>query len=125
MKRGRLIIGVTGVLLALGLEGQAVGIQEPQTPAFRSGVDLVRVAAVVRDRKGRFVQDLKLRDFEILDDGRTRAISDLQSDVAPVSVAVLFDVSGSMEGRMTSAREAAMHVLSWLDATRDEAAVFT
>ena len=124
MKRGRLIIGIGSVLLALGFEGQAVGTQEPQTPSFKAGVDLVRIAAVVRDRKGRFVQDLKSRDFEIFDDGRTRPISDLQSDIAPVSVAVLFDVSGSMEGRLVNAREAAMHVLSWLDA-RDEAAVFT
>src|SRR5204862_3464633 len=41
-----------------------------------------------------------------------------------VSVALLFDVSGSMEGQLPKAREAARHVLSWLDA-RDEAAVFT
>jgi len=85
----------------------------------------VRVAAVVRDHKGRFVQDLKARDFEVLDDGRTRSIADLQADLTGVSIAVLFDVSGSMEGRMPKAREAATHVLSWLDATRDEVAIFT
>ena len=124
MKRGRLIVGVTAVMLALGLDTKAVGTQ-PQAPSFKAGVDLVRIAAVVRDRKGRFVQDLKSRDFEIVDDGRSRPISDLQTDITAVSIAVLFDVSGSMEGRMPSAREAAMHVLSWLDATRDEAAVFT
>ena len=45
--------------------------------------------------------------------------------VGGVSVAFLFDVSGSMEGRMPDAREAATHVLNWLDAERDEAAVFT
>src|SRR5881396_550665 len=125
MKRGRLIIGVTAVMLASSLETRAIGTQPQQTPSFKAGVDLVRIAAVVRDRKGRFVQDLKSRDFEIVDDGRSRPISDLQSDITAVSVAVLFDVSGSMEGRLPNAREAAMHVLSWLDATRDEAAVFT
>jgi VWFA-related protein len=41
-----------------------------------------------------------------------------------VSVALLFDVSGSMEHTLPSAREAAMHVLSWLE-PQDEAAVFT
>ena len=35
-----------------------------------------------------------------------------------VSVAVLFDVSGSMEGHLPNAREAATHVLSWLDDAR-------
>ena len=38
---------------------------------------------------------------------------------------MLFDVSGSMEGHLPNAREAATHVLSWLDAARDEAAVYT
>ena len=93
--------------------------------AFKSSVDMVRIAAVVRDRKGRFVQDLTARDFEVLDGGQTRPISDLQRDLTGVSIAVLFDVSGSMEGHLPNAREAAMHVLSWLDATRDEAAIYT
>ena len=38
---------------------------------------------------------------------------------------MLFDVSGSMEGHLPNAREAATHVLSWLDASRDEAAIYT
>jgi Ca-activated chloride channel family protein len=92
-------------------------------PSFKSGVDLVRIAAVVRDKKGKFVPNLTLRDFEILDAGETRPIVDLQSDVAPVSVALLLDVSGSMESRLPAAREAAKHLLSWLE-PRDEAAVF-
>jgi len=62
---------------------------------------------------------------EILDAGLTRRISDFRSDLAGVSVALLFDVSGSMEAKLPSAREAATHVLTWLDATLDEAAVYT
>ena len=131
MMRGKLITGTATLVLSLGLIGVHADGQQPAQPptsdaqpVFKAGVDLVRVAAVVRDRKGRFVQDLKARDFEVLDAGSTRAIADLQSDVAPISIAVLFDVSGSMEGRLANAREAATHVLSWLDA-RDEAAVFT
>jgi len=125
MTRGLALIGT--LALTVSLQSSGLHAQEPQPPvaAFKSSVDLVRVAAVVRDHKGRFVQDLKARDFEIVDDGRTRAIADLQNDVAGVSVAFLFDVSGSMYGRMTDAREAATHVLNWLDAERDEAAVFT
>jgi Ca-activated chloride channel family protein len=112
-------------MLTLGLDGTTAHGQQPPIASFKAGVDLVRIAAVVRDHKGRFVQDLKARDFEVMDDGRTRPISDLQADVAGISVAVLFDVSGSMEGRLPNAREAATHVLSWLDASRDEAAIFT
>jgi len=86
---------------------------------------MVRIAAVVRDAKGRFVRDLTARDFEVLDAGQHRPISNLQNDLAGVSVAVLFDVSGSMEGHLPNAREAAAHLLSCLDLERDEAAVFT
>jgi Ca-activated chloride channel family protein len=125
MTRGKLIIGALILTLAkttIGVRAQDV---QPPVAAFKSSVDLVRVAAVVRDRKGRFVQDLKTRDFEVVDDGRSRSISDLQTDVAGVSIAILFDVSGSMEGRMPNAREAATQVLNWLDPLRDEAAVYT
>ena len=92
-------------------------------PTFRSAVNLVRVAAVARDHKGRFVPDLTAHDFEVFDDGRPRAISDFRQDVAGLSVALLFDASGSMQGQLGQAREAASLVLTALD-HRDEAAVF-
>jgi VWFA-related protein len=86
---------------------------------FKSSVDLVRISAVVRDKKGRFVNDLSKRDFEVLDGGITRPISDFRRDESGVSVALLFDVSGSMEARMSNAREAAEHILSWLNVRGD------
>ena len=110
-----------------GIRGQApvaTPVQEAPAATFRSSVDLVRVAAVVRDHKGRFVQDLTVRDFEVTDGGQVRPITDFRQDIAGVSVALLFDVSGSMHGLFGQAREAATHVLSWLDATQDEAAVY-
>ena len=45
-----------------------------QTPAFRSGVQLVEVDARVFDGQGRFVDDLRLEEFEILEDGRPQPI---------------------------------------------------
>jgi Ca-activated chloride channel family protein len=121
MKRGSLITAAV-VAATVGISGY----QEPQPPVatFKAGVDLVRVAAVVRDHKGRFVQDLNAKDFEVLEDGRQQRITDFRHDLSSVSVAVLFDVSGSMEGHLTNAREEAGHVLSWLEG-RDEAAIFT
>ena len=125
MAWGRLITG--GLILAFVAGNSGAGAQEqtPPVAAFKSSIDMVRVAAVVRDSKGRFVQDLTKRDFEVLDNGQTRPISDLQNDLTGVSVALLFDVSGSMEGHMPNAREAATHLLSWLNGYNDEAAVYT
>jgi len=133
MKRGSLITAAfvaaaVGFLGAQGSTEQAAGSRGQaglaQQPTFRAGIDLVRVAAVVRDHKGRFVQDLTVKDFEILESGTRRPIADFRRDLSGVSVALLFDVSGSMEGHLAKAREAATHVLSWLDA-RDEVAIFT
>ena len=97
----------------------------PPIATFKSSIALVRVSAVVRDHKGRFVQDLTARDFEIFDGGQPRRITDFRSDLGGVSVALLFDVSGSMEARLADAREAAGHVLKWLEPERDETAIFT
>jgi Ca-activated chloride channel family protein len=99
--------------------------QEPPAATFRSGVDLVRVSAIVHDRKGRLVADLSSRDFEVLDNGQPRTIAEFHRDWSSVSLALLFDVSGSMEANIVHAREAASHVLSWLDDPTDESAVFT
>jgi len=122
MMRGSFITAaITFMAATVGLRA----VEAYQPPTFKAGVDLVRVAAVVRDHKGHFVPDLTAKDFEILENGRTRPITDFRRDLSGVSVAVLFDVSGSMEGHLPSAREAATHVLSWLDASRDEAAIFT
>jgi len=97
---------------------------EPPPPVFHSSVDVVRLAAVVRDQQGRFVQNLTQGDFEVFDNGRLRNITDFRSDAAGLSVALLFDVSGSMEGQMAHAREAASVLLGALDPAKDEAAVF-
>jgi len=45
-----------------------------QTPTFRSGVELVEVAVLVRDRDGRFVPDLTQADFEIVEQGAAQKI---------------------------------------------------
>jgi Ca-activated chloride channel family protein len=130
MERGKLITAGIAVCLvasgASGIRAQRTDV-EGQAPVatFKAGVDLVRVTAVVRDKKGRFVEDLTARDFEVVDGGRSRSITDFRKDNAGVSVAVLFDVSGSMEMSLTPAREAASHLLSWLNQDNDEAAVFT
>ncbi|HUE86877.1 MAG TPA: VWA domain-containing protein [Vicinamibacterales bacterium] len=105
-------------------QGQA---EQPGRPTFKSGIDLVTVTATVRDRRGRLVQGLEVGDFEVLDNGVRRPIADFRAEPTPISIAILFDISGSMRtaDRMMAARFAAHHVLSWLEPGRDEAALFT
>jgi VWFA-related protein len=87
----------------------------------------VSVAAVVRDRKGRFVTDLSKKDFEVLEAGQSKEIVDFRAELnGPVKVAVLVDVSGSMRmaQRTVEARRAADHIFANL-AGGDQAAVFS
>src|SRR5690349_21090982 len=107
------------------LTGWAQGTAESQQATFRSGVDLVTVSATVRDGKGRLVKTLTKKDFEILDRGEKRAISEFRSERAPLSLAILFDGSGSMNSdNMASAKFAAFHLISQLEDGRDEAGLF-
>jgi Ca-activated chloride channel family protein len=99
-------------------------------PTFHSAVDLVSIAAVVRDRHGHFARGLKKEDFVVEEEGARRDIVDFRSDDnAPVRVAVLFDVSGSMRlaARLDDARQTARQLLSALrlGTADDEAAVFS
>ncbi len=110
------------VLLAAALILQTAA--DAPAPIFRTSVDVVRLATIVRDNRGRFVRNLPAAEFEVFDGGRARPIKDFRQDTAGLSLALLFDVSGSMEGQLIHAREAASLVLSNLDAGRDEAAVF-
>ena len=129
MNRRKLIFTaiIAGLLspagLSMGAAQQPTGA--PAAPSFRASVDLVRISAIVRDRKGRFVKDLSARDFEVVDGGQVQRITDFQHDKPGVTVALLIDVSGSMEARLDSARDAATNLLAGLDTVRDEAAVFT
>lgn len=89
---------------------------------------MVTVTAVVRDHKGRFVRDLSRDKVQVFDRGRPRAITDFRVDEeAPVSLALLFDESGSMSvaSKARAARDAAEQVLAALDPRRDEVAVFS
>src|SRR6266516_750063 len=118
MTLGRVLLAAVLVALPGKAAAQAApSAQQPpagQPPArFRSSVDLVSVAAVVRDRKGRFVSDLSRDDFIVVEGGERRPIVGFRAeDDGPVKLAVLLDVSGSMRvgSKAVDARQAARHI---------------
>lgn len=135
MTGGLMLAGIVAGSLALSgaRSVQAPPPQEPRpaqdqpAPRFRSSVEIVSVAAVVRDRKGRFVKDLSQKDFEIVEAGQPRKILDFRAELnGPVKVAVVMDISGSMRmgQRTADARLAANHIFSSLSGD-DQAAVFS
>jgi Ca-activated chloride channel homolog len=108
------------------------GAAPPQQPAgglptFKTGVDLVTLSVVVRNRDGRPVTGLSRQDFELTDAGRVRSISDFRSEPAPVSLAVLLDTSGSMQidPKWPNARDAITRLAGELLTGRDQIALLT
>lgn len=72
-----------------------------------SNTDLVTLNVTVTDSYGRYVKGLDRTAFSISDDKQPQEISFFSDDDSPVSVGVVFDVSGSMNGdKISRAREA-------------------
>ena len=126
-------LATTVVLLAAlvgGVKAQTAATaesrQEP-TVTFKSRVEVVTVTAAVRDRRGRVVRDLKSADFEVIDAGNARELRDFYSGEAPISLAILLDISGSMAvgGNMDRARHAVALATHMLNGAEDEAALYT
>ncbi len=55
-----------------------------QQPTFKVRVDYVEVDAVVTDKQGRIVRDLKKEDFQVLEDGKSQAITNFSMVDIPV-----------------------------------------
>src|SRR5258707_6255776 len=69
--------------------------------------DLITLTVTVTDTYGRYVSGLSKNTFTVLDEKQPQEITYFSDDDAPVSVGVIFDVSGSMSGdKIKRAREA-------------------
>src|SRR3954463_7870271 len=69
--------------------------------------DLITLTVTVTDNYGRYVSGLDQKAFSISDEKVPQEIQFFSDDDAPVSVGVIFDVSGSMSGdKIRRAREA-------------------
>jgi Ca-activated chloride channel family protein len=97
-----------------------------ERPVFRAAVDRVTVAVTVRDKRGRPVTTLKASDFTLVDSGRPQPILEVHRDTTPVSLAILADISGSMDVafKRDAAREAARQLVGNLTAGEDRVGLY-
>ncbi len=126
MSPARLLLPV--VLVALLTPVPSLAQEAPSAPVFRSQVNLVSLAAVVRDKRGRIVSSLTKGDFEILENGHTVPVLEVRSERdAPANIALLVDGSGSMRlnESFALARAVSEQILASLDEGRDEAALYS
>jgi len=103
----------------------------PSPPDWDSGgyklkvdVRLVMVDAIVRDRGGRPLENLKQPDFRIFEDGIEQEIQSFSRDELPLALALVVDRSGSVAPYMSEIRQAAYKALSQLK-RGDQVALFT
>jgi Ca-activated chloride channel family protein len=119
---------VATMIAAIGIQPATTAVAVAQTPSFRAAIDVVSVTAVVRDSRGRPVNNLGQEDFQVYERGRLRQIVQFKaSDQGPISLGILFDVSGSMRGaaQMQAGQRAVEHILSWVNPAQDEVGLFS
>lgn len=88
---------------------ESTSIRVPQNPQDRIVIDtkLVNMTVSVNDRLGRFVTGFTKDDFEVYDDNVRQEIALFSDADAPISLGIVYDVSGSM-------RDFSSHSLSML-----------
>ena len=130
----RLLAAVAGVLLVVlfsvpGLKAQTGTVDdvhvvprikspaEPKKPLvnpsldthtrpFRARVDLVLVPVTITDPMNRLVTGLEKENFQVFENKERQAIRHFSSEDAPISMGVIFDVSGSMSNKIDRSKEA-------------------
>jgi len=72
---------------------------------IRMNVDMVLVPVTVTDPMNRLVTGLEKEDFTILENNGPQRIKSFAAEDAPVSIGIVFDLSGSMNSKLIRARE--------------------
>jgi len=94
---------------------------DPQAFKFRTGIELINVNATVTDQSGRFVSGLNKDDFRVFDDEQPQTVTHFNAERVPVSLGIVLDTSGSMDGdKMIAARQALDRFLNQLADPNDE-----
>ena len=110
-------------LLAALLCLAPAGARAQDDEVVRVDSELVVLNVTVTDGGGRYVHKLARADFRVFEDGREQPLSLFSVEETPFAAAILIDTSGSMEGRVSLARAAAIRFLDGLRA-EDVAAVY-
>src|ERR1700739_867785 len=92
--------------------------------AIRVDVNLVVLDAAVKTKAGQIMSDLKKEDFEVREDGAAKKIELFSRDELPLNVALVLDLSDSIEPFLGPLRDAATTTLSALKPD-DQVALFT
>ena len=99
---------------------QTATSNQPPTPRFNVDSTLVLIPVTVTDRLNRFVLGLRQQDFHLLEDGIEQTIAHFSGEDVPLSVGLVFDMSGSMGDKLRTSRQAVVQFLKTMN-PQDEA----
>ena len=98
--------------------------QDNHSGAIRVSVNLVDLDATVKNKSGQIMADLKKEDFEVREDGVAKKLELFSRDELPLNLALVLDLSDSIEPFLDPLRDAAATTLAALK-PQDEVALFT
>ena len=82
-------------------------------------VSLVLINMTVTDPYDRLVTGLEKENFRVFEDGKEQEVTAFSSEDLPISIGIIFDMSGSMSDKIGRARQAAVQFLKTAN-PRDE-----
>jgi Ca-activated chloride channel family protein len=114
-----LLLLVCSSLCVLSALAQVAGPKAPAPPnqqrsnnnavkPIQTEVSLALVNVTVTDPYGRLVTGLERENFRVFEDGTEQEVATFSSEDVPVSIGVIFDMSGSMSDKLDKARQAAV-----------------
>jgi Ca-activated chloride channel family protein len=98
-----------------GAEAPAVnaaeGTRARAGSVIRMNVDMVLVPVTVTDPMNRLVTGLEQEDFKVFENNGEQHIKTFAAEDAPVSIGIIFDLSGSMTSKLIRARESILQFI--------------
>jgi Ca-activated chloride channel family protein len=80
---------------------------DTKAQTIKVDVDLVLVSATVSDPLGRMVSGLQKENFQLWEDKVEQKVEYFSSEDTPLSIGLIFDATGSMSDKISTARDAA------------------
>lgn len=116
----RVVTLIACSLLVTSAVGQTEGPVQPKQPSsppanisngIQVDVNLALVNVTVTDPLNRLVTGLEKDNFRVFEDGNEQEVITLSSEDVPVSIGLVFDMSGSMSDKVDKARQAAVQFM--------------
>jgi len=119
---GRKIITVLVAIVLCGMvslvvfaqnvaKNQPPDVKPDATKTIKVDVDLVTVNATVTDMQNRVITGLDKQNFRVWEDKVEQKLQYFSAEDVPVSIGIVFDVSGSMKDKISTSRQAAVTFL--------------